>query len=202
VIHHIYSFDYGGWGLYTDEGSYGITEENNLVYACKNSGFHQHYGKENIIRNNIFALNIRSQLQATRVEDHLSLTFTHNIVFFNHGTLLSSNWHKFDLKSDYNCYWDTRTKDILFADISFPEWQKSGKDFHSVIADPLFADPDKFDFHFRKLSVARKIGFVPFDYSKAGVYGSPEWKRLAEFDPDLSKQFDEIVDSREIAVAK
>jgi hypothetical protein len=202
LIHHVYSFDYGGWGLYTDEGSFGITEENNLVYACKNSGFHQHYGKENIIRNNIFAFNIRSQLQATRVEDHLSLTFTNNIVYFNRGALLSSNWHKFNVKSDSNCYWDTRSKDIRFAYNSFPEWQKSGKDIHSVIADPLFVDPDKFDFHFRKLSVARKIGFVPFDYSKAGVYGSPEWKKLAEFDPELAKQFDEIVERSESSITK
>jgi hypothetical protein len=202
VIHHIYSFDYGGWGLYTDEGSLGITEENNLVYACKNSGFHQHYGKENIIRNNIFALNIRAQLQATRIEEHRSISFTNNIVFFDKGTLLSSNWDKFNLLTDYNCYWDVRTNDIMFNDKSFTGWQKSGKDIHSVIADPLFVNPSAFDFHFKKLTVARKIKFIPFDYSKAGVYGSDEWKKLAESDPGLSGKFDDIVNSMETKISR
>jgi len=198
VVHHIYSFDYGGWGLYTDEGSYGIVEENNLVYACKNSGFHQHYGKENIIRNNIFALNIRGQLQATRIEQHRSITFTNNIVYFNKGSLNVNNWSKFNLFTDYNCYWDTRTKDIRFTDKSFSEWQKSGKDIHSVIADPMFVNPDSFDFHFKNQSVIKKIKFVPFDYSKAGVYGSEEWKKLALFDPDLAGKFDERVSALEL----
>ncbi len=201
-IHHIYSFDYGGWGLYTDEGSYGITMENNLVYACKNSGFHQHYGKENIIRNNILAFNIRSQLQATRIEEHTSLSFTNNIIYYDKGTLLSSNWHKFNLLSDYNCYWDTRSKDVRFADKSFKDWQASGKDLHSVIADPGFTDPAGFDFRFRKLSVARKIRFTPFDYSQAGVYGSDEWKKLAEMDMDLKRKFDNIVNILENKVIK
>ena len=193
VIDHVYSFDYGGWGLYTDEGSFGITEENNLVYDCKNSGFHQHYGKENIIKNNIFALNIRAQLQATRVEAHRSISFTNNIIYFDKGSLLSSNWNKFNLLSDYNCYWDTRTKDIRFADMSFSDWKKSGKDVHSIVADPLFVDPASFDFHFKSLSVAKKIRFVPFDYSKAGVYGSDEWKKLASFDQNLADEFDKRV---------
>lgn len=197
VIHHVYSYDYGGWGLYTDEGSFGITEENNLVYACKNSGFHQHYGKENIIRNNIFALNLRAQLQATRIEEHRSITFTNNIIYFEKGTLLSSNWHKFNLFADNNCYWDTRTKEVKFADKSFAEWQKSGKDQHSIIADPMFVNPEGFDFHFRSQSVFKKIKFTPFDYSKAGVYGSVEWKKLAEFDRELSEKFDERVESLE-----
>ena len=193
VIHHIYSFDYGGWGLYTDEGSFGIVEENNLVYACKNSGFHQHYGKENIIRNNIFALNIRAQLQATRIEEHRSISFTNNIIYFDKGSLLNSNWHKFNLFSDYNCYWDKRTKDIRFADKSFSEWKKSGKDTHSIVADPLFVNPAAFDFHFKNKSVIKKIKFVPFDYSRAGVYGSEDWKKLAEFDTELAKRFDERI---------
>lgn len=197
VIHHVYSFDYGGWGLYTDEGSFGITEENNLVYACKNSGFHQHYGKENIIRNNIFALNIRSQLQATRIEEHRSISFTNNIIYFDKGTLLSSNWHKFNLLTDYNCYWDTRTRDIKFADKSFAEWQKTGKDIHSIIADPLFADPADFNFRFNNNSVVRRIKFTPFDYSKAGVYGSEDWKKLARFDTGLVQKFDNIVEKSE-----
>jgi hypothetical protein len=197
VIHHVYSFDYGGWGLYTDEGSFGITEENNLVYECKSSGFHQHYGKENIIRNNIFALNIRAQLQATRVEGHRSFSFTNNIVFYDWGSLLSSNWHKINLLSDYNCYWDVRSKAIRFADMSFKEWQKTGKDVHSVIADPLFVKPEAYDFHFKNPAVAKRIKFNPFDYSRAGVYGSDEWKRLAEFDPGLAQKFDRIVFQRE-----
>jgi hypothetical protein len=196
-IHHVYSFDYGGWGLYTDEGSYGIIMENNLVYACKNSGFHQHYGKENIIRNNIFALNIRSQLQATRIEEHRSLSFTNNIIYLDRGTLLSSNWHKFNLFADKNVYWDTRAKDIKFGDISFADWKKSGKDIHSIIADPLFVNPATFDFHLKNNSVAKRIGFVPFDYSEAGVYGSDKWKNLAKFDAGLEIKFDNIVNQTE-----
>ena len=192
-IHHVYSFDYGGWGLYTDEGSYGIKMENNLVYVCKNSGFHQHYGKENIIRNNIFAFNIRSQLQATRIEEHRSISFTNNIIYFDKGTLLSSNWHKFNLLTDNNIYWDTRTKDIMFGDMSFTEWKKSGKDLHSIIADPQFVNPAVYDFRLKNKSAVRKINFVPFDYTKAGVYGSEEWKKLAEFDPELERKFDKIV---------
>jgi len=196
-IHHVYSFDYGGWGLYTDEGSFDITMENNLVYVCKNSGFHQHYGKENIIRNNIFAFNIRSQLQATRIEEHRSLSFTNNIVYFDKGTLLSSNWHKFNLFTDYNIYWDTRTKDIMFGDLTFDAWKKSGKDAHSIIADPLFVNAPGFDFHFKRNSPVRKIKFVPFDYTQAGVYGTKEWKELAKFDTDLELKFDSVIEANE-----
>jgi len=197
VVHHVYAFDYGGWGLYTDEGSTGIVMENNLVYNCKSSGFHQHYGKENIIRNNIFANNLKAQLQATRVEEHLSFSFTNNIVWFASGDLFSSNWEKVKIQSDNNCYWNPDKKDFAFGKSSFPEWQKSGKDQHSVIADPGFADPLAFDFSIKNKKVAKKIGFREFDCSQAGVFGSEEWKKLAAFDPEIARLFNEALQKNE-----
>lgn len=193
VIHHVYSFDYGGWGLYTDEGSTGIVMENNLVYNCKSSGFHQHYGKENFIRNNIFVNNMKAQLQATRIEEHLSFTFSNNIIWFNTGDLLSSNWARINLQADKNCYWDPRSKNIQFKNQSFAEWQKAGKDVHSIIANPDFADPSAFNFSIKNKAVVRRIGFNEFDYLQAGVYGSDAWKKLSDFDPATARCFDEAV---------
>ena len=144
-VHHIYSLYYGGWGLYTDEGSTGITIENNLVYRCKSGGFHQHYGRDNVVRNNIFGGQIRTQLEATRVEEHLSFTFTNNIVYYDSGVLGGINWEKVGHRSDYNCYFDARQLPVKFGDISFESWQAQGQDKHSVIADPCFADVSRFD---------------------------------------------------------
>lgn len=199
VIHHVHSFDYGGWGLYTDEGSAGITMENNLVYTCKNSAFHQHYGKENIIRNNIFALNLHSQMQLTRVEDHLSFSFTNNIIYYDQGLLYMDMgreaWLKAQTVIDKNCFWNTTAQKLDFQGFSFSEWKKLGKDKHSIIADPLFIDPMNFDFRFKSTKTAKQIGFKPFDYSRAGVYGNQEWKEKAVLSKELEDQFDTIMKS-------
>jgi hypothetical protein len=197
VIHHIYSYGYGGWGLYTDEGSTGVVMENNLVYKCKSAGFHQHYGKDNIIRNNIFALQLKAQLEATRVEDHQGFSFTNNIVYFDGGKLAGINWDKANFSAKNNAYWDTRTKKISFGQQSFRDWQRSGKDKSSVLADPKFVDPAGGNFHFKNKSLVYKIGFKPFDYSGAGVYGEAAWKKLAAFDPDLARQFEQTVTAME-----
>ena len=192
-IHDIYSFGYGGWGLYTDEGSTEIVLENNLVYKCKSSGFHQHYGKENIIRNNIFALNYKSQLEATRIEEHTSFFFTNNIIYFHSknafdssGTAGYTNWEKVKTNEDYNCFWSTNTTDILFGDKNLAEWRSAtGKDINSIIENPGFPDPENGDFTLKNKNIEKAISFKPFDYTKAGVYGNSKWKNRAILDKEI-----------------
>ena len=126
LIHDVNAFTYGGWGLYTDEGSTGIVLENNVVYRCKSAGFHQHYGKENILRNNVFAFNKEHQLMRTRPEPHSSFTFTNNIVYFDSGDLLGSDWSNEHYTIDSNVYYDARLKStpesIKFGGISPAKW--------------------------------------------------------------------------------
>ncbi len=180
VIHDIYSWSYGGWGLYNDEGSTGIEMANNLVYNTKTGGYHQHYGKQNHIHNNILAFSKDHQVQLTRVEDHLLFTFENNIVYWKTGPLFKGPWIKANVELDHNLYWNASGDEITFLKKSFSEWRENGYDQNSIIADPGFVNPDKYDFRLKPDSPAIKIDFVPFDPSKAGVYGDDAWTALAQ----------------------
>ncbi|MBN2763202.1 MAG: right-handed parallel beta-helix repeat-containing protein, partial [Bacteroidales bacterium] len=199
VVHHVFDFEYGGWGLYFDQGSSYIVMENNLVYRCRDAGFDINFGKENIVRNNIFAFNLSGQLRFGRVEGHKSFSFIHNIVIYNQGVLFKNSfgrdrWLKANVAIDSNCYWNIADPTpYVHLEMRFPEWQKYGRDNHSLFADPLFKDPQNLDFTFKSQRVIKKIGFKPFDYSKAGVYGDQDWIALSKLQPELIQEFDAAV---------
>ena len=180
VFHDIYSYSYGGWGMYTDEGSSGILFENNLVYDTKTGSFHQHYGRENVLRNNILCFSKEHQLQVTRVEPHLSFTFENNIIFWSNGPALSGPWDKSKVESRNNWYWDSTGAKVQFSGKSLEEWQKEGHEKGSSLIDPLFESAERRDFRLKSASPVLKQGFKPFDFTQAGVYGDPDWVSKAK----------------------
>ena len=180
VIHNVHAYTYGGWGLYTDQASTGILFENNLVYDVKTGTFHQHFGKENTVRNNILAYSLNPQIKRSKNEKHLSFTFERNIVTWKEGHLLDGRWNDGNFKMASNLYWREGGQPFDFMGKSFAEWQKAGHDRGAIVADPMFVNPAKRDFRRKPGSPAEKIGFVPFDYTKAGVRkDDPAWVKLA-----------------------
>ncbi|MFH1269152.1 MAG: right-handed parallel beta-helix repeat-containing protein, partial [Planctomycetota bacterium] len=179
VIHDVYSPGVGGGaGIYPDEGSTELLIENNLVYHMENGCFSQHYGRENAVRNNIFAISRSGELARYREEDHLSFLFERNIVYSTNGYFLIGNWGNGNYRIENNLYWDTSTTDPDFGDGDFADWQSLGRDENSLVADPMFVDPGALDFRLKPESPATKLGFQPFDTREVGLYGEPEWVNL------------------------
>ena len=185
LIHDVMCLQYGGWGLYTDEGSTGITMEGNVTYDTTDGGFHQHYGKDNVIRNNVFAFSDEHQVKRSRDEDHLSFTFEKNLIVFDRGELLGSNWTgtTANFLTKGNVYWDYSARPVTFTDkkLSLADWQMKGQEIGSVIADPLFVDPTKRDFRLQPGSPALALGIKSIDVSAMGVLrDDPAWRKLAD----------------------
>ncbi len=176
-IHDVMSYSYGGWGLYTDEGSTGVLMENNVVYRVKDGAFHQHYGKENVLKNNVLAYSLEmGQIRRSREEEHLSFTCDGNIVFGDITPPLGNNWTNGNYRMDNNVYWNANPDTLVFpGKRTFAEWQATGQDEHSIVADPMFVDPEKGDFRLKPDSPALQKGFKPIDVTESGLVGEQEW---------------------------
>lgn len=75
-----------------------------------------------------------------------------------------------------------------FGKHTFKAWKKR-KEPYSVCTDPLFKDPLADDYSFTSLKAVRKIGFKPFDYTKAGVYGEKAWVEQARLSQQTLDDF-------------
>jgi hypothetical protein len=183
LIHDVTCTSYGGWGLYTDEGSTGIVMEGNVTYNTTDGGFHQHYGRDNIVRNNIFAFASEVQVKRSRAEAHRSFTFERNLVVYDHGDLLGGNWSgtTANVLLQHNLYWNYAGSPVTFTtkNVPFDAWQRTGQDAGSVVADPLFENPAARVFRLKPGSPALALGFKPIDTSTMGVTGDSGWRKLA-----------------------
>ena len=185
TIHHISSRYYGGWGLYTDEGSSHIVLERNVVYQCSCNGYHQHYGRENIVRWNIFAFSGEAAMRISHDSNFQGyqspgekhgkvISFMNNVFITDNRTSVQVNKDIFLNRKAYmdgNIYYDISGKKKKFfayywdgdaneaRELTMKQWQEAGFDRHSIFADPGFRDMEKFDFTLKEDSILHDYGF-------------------------------------------
>lgn len=171
------AYGYGGWGVYLDEGSSYILVENNLVYDCSSQTFHQHYGKDNIVRNNIFAFGGEGAFIISKNEDHNSLTLTSNILVVDNQPIykntVSIDW----FIDDKNIYYDYTKGGNVYSGNStkigdrfyIPAMTDRGYYNNGIFEDPLFKNAENRDFTLAENSPALRNGFVPFEYNAGTI---------------------------------
>ncbi|NLZ03711.1 MAG: PDZ domain-containing protein [Phycisphaerae bacterium] len=80
-----------------------------------------------------------------------------------------ANARQFDDNLFYSRNGQIRITGIEDGPLTLPQWQAKGFDSHSIVADPLFIDPDSGDYRVREDSPALKLGFRNFPMDRFGV---------------------------------
>ncbi len=173
VVHDVKTYSYGGWGLYMDEGSEGIVMENNLVYDTDDASLFQHYGRNNVYRNNIgiggrrSAIGVAKQWRSNR--NHVQYSAERNILVWDKTSKPME-----DVVEDQPCKWASNLWWCVDGPVAFAkgkshkEWCAKSGEQGGVQADPLFVDAAKNDYRLRPDSPASRISFKPFDPRLAG----------------------------------
>ena len=179
VIHHIT----GGCGIILDNACYGILIENNITFLTGSGGLCFNYNDSgNIVQNNIFALSEAWAYErfgdppATGGEkvDQTGILYR-NIFYWKSGSFLRrDSWPNFDTLMNFNLYWDASGKDVVFAGTPIDAWREKGLGRHSIVADPLFVDPERGDFTLQPGSPAFDLGFKQIDASGVGPRATPD----------------------------
>ena len=84
VVHDVARRDYGGWGIYPDEGSHDLLIQKNLVYRCQDGALFAHHNRDITAENNIFALNRGAQIERGGIGG-FELTCRRNLFYYEEG---------------------------------------------------------------------------------------------------------------------
>ncbi len=173
---------YAGNGLYLDSGCEFMTIENNLVFNCATSCFNTTLSKNNIIKNNIFALSGQSTACLGAEEfaafTDLNNAYINNIFLTNNKVpVVESINHTGHFGGSGNILWDMTCGDELYftigayTDDAIIRQNAEARNVlgSAVFVNPGFSDALNYDFALDENSAAVKLGFEPFDYTAAGT---------------------------------
>jgi len=195
LIHDTYAYPYicGYAGIYLDEQSRGALVENNLCYNLTWYAYFQHWGHDNVFRNNIGAFATHGMFGRGGIDGRKSINqceFTRNVYLTADDQPIKLAWQQGERPTIFrdNLVWSTTAGDRLnFAGLTPEAWQQKVGADPVAVADPGFRDPAKGDFTADPHNPALKaIGFQPFgaEIAKAGLYGDASWTSL----PSRSEQ--------------
>ena len=145
VIHDCIGSHYGGWGIYTDEGSSYIRVEKNIVYNVSSECYHHHYGSDNVVVNNIFAFGKRGIICCTADELHADIIVEKNILVTNERPIFTTihtvKGYNPALMSHHNFVYDISGREpVMFCiqdrNFTFSEVQQMGMEYGSMIINP------------------------------------------------------------------
>lgn len=94
--------------------------------------------------------------------------------------------HKWSNNYDYNLYWNVNFPQApsIIPNRSMVKWQAEGYDRNSLVAQPLFKDPEKGDYRVKDNSPAIKLGFKNFPMDAFGH----QMTRVSPFGGDFSEK--------------
>jgi len=153
------------WGIYLDEGSTDILVEENLVYHVASECFHVHYGRNNLVRNNVFGFAADGICSITRGTMDMDCQFTpgdkaatleNNILLSAGSPFYVKYILDYDIKEDLHCFAANNNllhairseKPVVAADgyhcfehsyqetFDFDGWKELGFDENSILIGP------------------------------------------------------------------
>jgi hypothetical protein len=179
-VYRITAADYGGWGIYPDEGSSHLLVVDNWVHDTQGPSLSIHFGREIVVRNNVFARSTEGGVVGvSRVESHVSANVFQNVFLgpcphsyqgayagdIRMALRATSNLFGFPGGVPDASHMAFRT-DVPHR-ITWAEWQAAGQDAASVVADPLVTETER-TLTFAPDSPVTRIGFRPPDWSDCG----------------------------------
>ncbi len=168
------------WGIYLGCETRNCLVENNVVYRTQAGQLIWFQNTNNTVFNNIFIDADFNQIQygnAVKTE-HKQIRCFRNIIYYSDP---ESDLFRVDgersrpMESDFNLIYNAGGGEMSISSLegteTFEDWKALGYDKHSIVADPLFVDPENDDFSLRPESPAFKLGFKPIDLSNVGLRG-------------------------------
>lgn len=175
-------------GIYLDDGSSNCIVWGNIVVRA-GMGMQLHSGRHNLIENNVFAdcpigihdcdhvpqrpgnEALRGFRRGQRIVRNIFVSADPAFVLYSFHEWSDALWQE----ADHNIVFSPTHREVLIRGvgekqtIGLDEWKRIGFDLHTLVADPLFVNPERDDYRLKPGSPALRLGFAPIDTTRIGV---------------------------------